>query len=285
MTLATPGAGIEPFFLSAKQGDLFSIYYPPQTSAPCRGGVLLFPAFAEEMNRTRHLSSLQARLLAQQGYAVLSIDPYGTGDSPGDFADALWDDWKENMLLGFHWFESRQIQPVSLLGIRTGCLLALDVIRDYGVSQIQHVVFWQPVVSGESFMNQFLRLSMAADFVSSGGSMTTKEVRAALLEGKAMEIAGYMLSPELYRTVRSLDFNHFADAGVTMIHWLETVAAQDRPISMVSKRIIERDEWKGRIRLEKITGEPFWATPEITIVPAILEKTTAIFSERDASHG
>ena len=41
-------------------------------------------AWAEEMNKARRMAALQARLLAENGYAVLQIDLHGCGDSSGD---------------------------------------------------------------------------------------------------------------------------------------------------------------------------------------------------------
>ena len=81
--------GPEPLFIDRPGGDLFALYHPPRR-AP-QGGVVYIPPFAEEMNRSRRMAALQARALAESGWGVLTIDPYGCGDSAGDFADARWD--------------------------------------------------------------------------------------------------------------------------------------------------------------------------------------------------
>lgn len=281
MTGDCTGPESEAFFLPGNKGDLFSLYYPPSTAAPARGGVLLFPAFAEEMNRTRHQVSLQARRLAKLGYGVLSVDLHGTGDSQGDFGEADWELWVEDMLTALRWLMERAGQPLSLLGVRSGCLLALEVLRRQNLSPVDKIVFWQPVVNGENFMNQFLRLRMAADLVAAGEGIGTKETKASLQAGESVEIAGYRLSPALYQSLVVQDFNRHAGLDTGLIHWLETVPAPERPIGMASRRVIESEAWQERVRLYRITGEPFWATPEISIVPALLDQTSEIFGGGD----
>ena len=65
------------------------LHWPAEPRVPL-GLVVHAPAFAEEMNKSRRMVALQARALAEDGLAVLLVDPLGCGDSPGDFGDATW---------------------------------------------------------------------------------------------------------------------------------------------------------------------------------------------------
>ena len=81
-------APFEAFFLAAdngRAGQRLCIHHPPRRGEPARGAVLHLHAFAEEMNKSRRMVALQARALAEAGFAVLQIDLHGCGDSGGDF--------------------------------------------------------------------------------------------------------------------------------------------------------------------------------------------------------
>src|SRR5437763_1590993 len=121
-TRAEPSA--EPFFLKSGTGQRFCLFHPP--AASCRGAGLDVHPFAEEMNRSRRMAALQARALSALGYGVLQIDLYGCGDSSGDFGDAHWDLWKQDLAAGAAWLRQRLDQPITLWGLRLGALLAID---------------------------------------------------------------------------------------------------------------------------------------------------------------
>ena len=50
------------------------------------------------MNKSRRMAALQARAFAEMGFGVLQIDLFGCGDSSGDFSDARWDIWKQDLI-------------------------------------------------------------------------------------------------------------------------------------------------------------------------------------------
>ncbi len=63
---------------------------------PCRGTVLFLPPLGDEMNHTRPLMATAARALAAAGWRVQCTDPYGTGDSEGEFGGASLTAWAED---------------------------------------------------------------------------------------------------------------------------------------------------------------------------------------------
>ena len=87
---AGPVAAPHSFMLQGGRGALCALYFPPRAGVAARGDLLVLPSFAEEMNRCRAMVSLQARVLAEAGVGTLVLDPFGTGDSAGEFADATW---------------------------------------------------------------------------------------------------------------------------------------------------------------------------------------------------
>ena len=184
----------EAFFLPVAEGQRFCLYYEPNCEEPA-GAVLYFPPFGEEMNKSRRMAALQARMLADHGYAVLLIDLYGCGDSSGDFGDATWQIWLQDILDAYTWLHSRCQAPLWLWGVRAGCLLATAAAMQLG--EAASFLFWQPVLSGKQFLQQFLRLKVASELLTGDNKGGMEPLKRQLADGQAVEIAGYSLSPAL----------------------------------------------------------------------------------------
>src|SRR5262245_16378618 len=145
-------APFEAFFLPSGRGERFCVFYPA-AGAPL-GSVLSIHPFAEEMNKSRRMAALQARAFAARGYTVLQIDLMGCGESSGNFSEARWALWKDDVRTAHHWLRSHVGGAVHLWGLRLGALLAADCAceRDPGFASL---LMWQPVISGAQFMTQF----------------------------------------------------------------------------------------------------------------------------------
>ena len=79
-------------FLDIRARRLFCLHSPAAAHRP-QYRVLVVPPFAEELNKCRRMLALTTRQLSMQGCDVLWPDLYGTGDSAGEFGDAVWADW------------------------------------------------------------------------------------------------------------------------------------------------------------------------------------------------
>ncbi|HEX6736185.1 MAG TPA: hydrolase 2, exosortase A system-associated, partial [Azonexus sp.] len=96
---------MQPDFLTVHGGQRFCLFHPAQDGV-AKGAVLYLHPFAEEMNKARRMAALQSRALAAAGYDVLQFDLLGCGDSSGDFADATWPAWREDVLAGYRHLRS-----------------------------------------------------------------------------------------------------------------------------------------------------------------------------------
>lgn len=269
----------QPFFLPGASGDLFCLYFPPHVPRVTRRGILFFPPFAEEMNKARRMVALQARQFAQAGFAVLLVDVYGTGDSAGDFGDARWTVWQDDMLRAARWLHAQECTRLVFWGLRSGALLAADVLAELR-SSVERMLLWQPVVRGEQLMTQFLRLRMAADLITQGEKITTQELRAALSKGESLEIAGYTLAPDLVRSIDAMDLKTMLAAGGPPLDWLEISAVAGRSLAPVTRAAVEAlQQQQIEVRAAAIAGEPFWNTIEITEVPELIERSTQWLTE------
>ena len=260
-------AAAEPFFLPTAHGERFCLYHPP--AGACRGALVYVHPFAEEMNKSRRMAALQARALAALGHGVLQIDLAGCGDSDGEFADARWEHWKDDLAAACEWLGRRLQQPVGLWGLRLGALLALDYARG-AAHPVARLLMWQPVLQGSSYLTQFLRLRVAGDMLKEGegGGGGTKALRSQLQSGQTLEIAGYVLAPQLAAAIDAADAA--ALAPPCPVDWIEVVAGADRSIPPAAQRIASA--WQGTT-MHEVVCQPFWSTQEIAECPELVAAT------------
>ena len=292
---ATPAAAGVPFFMPAQDGQRLCIFHAPPTGVTLRSALLYVHPFAEELNRSRRMVATQARALAAAGVAVLLIDLYGCGDSSGDFADARWEIWKEDLALAHAWLADATGMTVGLWGLRLGALLALDYARQ-AARPVARFVLWQPVIHGEAGMTQFLRLRLAGAMLAGelaepgernagdntgktgsgpggAGAGGTRALRALMLAGQSLEVAGYELAPALVLAIDAVDAAAPGPSGCD-VTWLDVVSDATRPPSPASQRVAARWTREGvRVQLHGVPGVAFWSTQEITECPALLTAT------------
>ena len=143
------------------------------------------------------------------------------------------------------------------------------------------MLLWQPVHSGGAYLTQFLRLRMASDMLGAdGGQKTgTAALREQLRAGQALEVAGYELAPELADALDALDLSKMAPPPCPL-HWLDVVAAEGRPLTPASAKLVAAWQAQGAaLQARTVAGPAFWGTQEIATCPALLEASSALFSE------
>jgi exosortase A-associated hydrolase 2 len=239
-------------------------------SGAAAGSLLFVHAFAEEMNKSRRMVALAARALAERGFSVLLVDLYGCGDSDGDFGDADWAQWRDDVVDTGRWWRDESGHLPILWSMRTGCLLTCEAARDFGAERF---VFWQPQPSGEQALQQFLRLRVAQSVGSSSSPrVTTQTLRASLARGETLEVAGYALSPGV---ALGLDAARLAlPPHATRAAWIEIVADAATGARPVAQTRI--DDWRAArldATLRSIEGPAFWQTQEIAESQALVGAT------------
>ena len=262
---------VRPFFLDSSEGRRFSLFHAPRSDVTARGGVLAVHAFAEEMNKTRRVAADAARALAAGGFAVLQIDLFGCGDSDGDFGDATWNIWQDDLALAWRWLASRCTEPLWLWGMRGGALLAADFAKRCDPS-CSGLLFWQPVASGAQHLGQFLRLKTVNALLRDGAAPSNASPRAELAAGHAVEIAGYRLNPTL---AMDLERAQLKEAPRTKcVRWFEVSSLTPPSVSPVATRIA--DGWKASgvdVRPITVHGPAFWQTQEVERCDSLVAAT------------
>lgn len=260
----------EAFFLPVAAAQRFCLYHPPAGEA--RGAFLYLHPFAEEMNKSRRMAALMARRLAESGHAVLQLDLAGCGDSSGDFGDASWQGWLQDVLSALDWLRARHEAPLWLWGLRSGCLLAAEAARRFDIPA--HFLFWQPVVSGKPFLQQFLRLKVAGEMLGGEAKGVMADLKAQLAGGEPVEIAGYALSPALAQGLEATELAPPARPG--RLVWFEVSAREGATLAPASTKRIEQWQAAGFSVTSAVLPAPsFWQTTEIEEAPALIDATLA----------
>lgn len=265
---------MKPFFIPSEQGALLGIFYPP-VNKTLDQAILYIPAFAEEMNKSRRMAALQARRFAEQGYAVLVLDLFGTGDSAGDFADASWAIWLQNIDIACDWLQQQGAKSVTLWGLRTGALLAMD-FASCGRRKIARLLCWQPVLNGDTFVTQFLRLRVAAAMMDNNAPREkTADLKKQLQAGIGLEVAGYWLSLELINPLLALRADRLAFDGLEQLAIFEVVGNEETPIAFANSQFLAQlQDRPVDASMIKVVGDAFWATQEVTVAPDLIAATS-----------
>jgi exosortase A-associated hydrolase 2 len=283
----------EPFFLTTAAGPRFCLYTAPALD-PLRGGILYAHPFTEEMNKSRHMVAAQARQLGAQGWAVLQIDLTGCGDSAGDFGDATWALWLDDLAAGWQWLQARlnpetgAASPCWLWGTRLGGLLAAEFAAR-ATPAAAGLLLWQPVTSGAQHLKQFLRLRTVQGLLqqsdaavhSATAPAAGENVQTLLAElgrGQSLEVAGYQIAPGLASGMQSAELSKLQNLPST-VHWLEvSTHAAVQPaadLSPASQRIVMAWQQRGMsVQTRLVNGPAFWQTQEIEAAPELLVATT-----------
>jgi exosortase A-associated hydrolase 2 len=276
---------IEPFFLAVGGGPLgqrFAIHHRPGGRATPRALVLQVHPFAEEMNKSRRMLALQSRALAAQGCAVLQIDLLGCGDSAGDFGDATWAAWVEDLVAACGWLRQRHGReaPLVLWGLRAGCLLAAEAAER--LDEPCDLLFWQPANSGKALLQQFLRLKVAGEILGGQARGVTEQLRAELASGQPVEVAGYRLHPALCSGLEAAALHPPSRPG--RVEWIELSAregASPGPAAVASAARWRDAGWQ--LHLQTVQGPPFWQTTEVEDAPGLLSASRCLLDDPPTS--
>jgi hypothetical protein len=297
----------EAFFSGAGRLSRLCLLYEPAQRA-VRGKVLYVPPFAEEMNRCRPAAAAMARALADAGWAVLQIDLAGCGDSAGEFADATWEGWLEDLRHGLSLLTRFGPGPLFLWGVRGGALLAADLIASRHAGAGTHLLLWQPVLSGAQHLQQWLRLRLAregmptptqpsrlarqAPALATDGRVGGGEAHAVLdivsqehaqrrsrgashqlrsdwIAGRAVEVGGYTISPALAFALDRAIFT-LPRSHRGRIQWFDCVRSETDALALPRHGAVNVLASQGlAVHFERVVEASFWQNLEILDAPAL----------------
>lgn len=264
--------GVEAAIVPGPHGLRFRVVHRPHATPP-RGTILAIPPFAEEMNKSRRMAARLARACATAGWQVVQADLHGCGDSAGEFREASWQAWIDELRVEL----DRALdsgRPVWLWCTRAGALLASELLH---AERAVHLLLWNPVLSGAQHLQQFLRLHTGAKVIGSAKANAELTPAQALKAGQLVEVGGYELNPGLAAALGSASFR-VPDRYAARIVWLEVVASEQEPAptSAQAERWIEQAAVRGiAVEIEAMRGPAFWQTQEIEQCERLLERSLA----------
>lgn len=221
--------------------------------------LLLLPPFAEELNKSRRTLAQSARAFARRGFVTCVADLKGTGDSEGDFGEARWSDWLDDLRHLAGALADRHGLAVTPWAVRSGALFLPELALPGA-----DLLLWQPIVNGDAVLTQWLRMRVANDKLAGRESGGTRELRARLEAGETLEIAGYDLTPDLMLPMARVSLQAWAP-GPRHATWIETGTEASGQPGPASERVIERWRQGGTsVEARWVPGDPFWLTQEIT---------------------
>ncbi len=179
-------------FISGARAPLFAMYYPAQGRTQTPGETLLYVhPFAGEMANSRDVIAGLAREAARRGTAVLVPDLFGCGDSAGEFVEARWDIWLDDLEAACCWLEENTDEALSLWGLRFGALLGMNFAHLSGRG-FNRYLLWQPVTNGAEMLTQFIRMNLFAEDISATikAQVFTPDLRSTLEPGICLPVAG-----------------------------------------------------------------------------------------------
>jgi len=181
---------VNPFFFGTAARPLYGVYHPPKGTAGEKVGVVLcYPIHVEYMRAHRAFRQLTS-LLTRRGMHVLRFDYHGTGDSGGDESEGTLDGWTADVESAIDELrETAGLSTVTVVGLRLGAALGARAVA--GRSDVDRLILWDPVVSGEAYLADLLRRPPAEGFEADGPN-------------GAMGVRGYPMSRELFDGLRGL---------------------------------------------------------------------------------
>lgn len=162
--------------------------------------------FAEEKKCAHRTLVEAARACAQAGWAVLSFDHRGCGDSPGSFGAYDLDDWHADVVGAINCAREESSAEVGLLGLRLGGSLAARVAEEH--TEVLCLALWEPIVDGERYIKQNLRRSMIKAMMTrhEGGEDSEGAASEAHALGEGtVDFDGYRVPEILREQIEQID--------------------------------------------------------------------------------
>lgn len=267
-------------FLDGQKGRILCVLHKPDR--PRGPAVLVVAPFAEEMNKVRKMLTQVAKELDLRGVGMVIADYYGTGDSDGDFAEVDWDTCKQDLAVARSWSESEGWPVRMMLSVRLGCILGCEMAQEHNL-ELERTVFWQPVLSGTRWLDQFLRLRVAASMMEGDSKETVAALRARLGSGEPIEVAGYEISGTLAQQLDRRQLQATIGSHLGEVHWMEVVRSAGAELPKPSSAAIEAARAAGRtVTAHPIVGEPYWSSTEIVCIPDLVQRTVLALSDAHA---
>lgn len=259
------------FYFGTSERPLFGFYHQAGQRPVRRAGVVLCNPQGKAYLRTHRTLKQLAGRLADAGHHVLRFDYSGTGDSAGSGDEATLERWTRDVATAADELRAMAaVDRVSLVGVRLGAAVAAAAARNR--DDLGDVVFWDPVVRGDSYLDDLLdRENGDAGAAGNGASSPAGDQ-------EVIGIGGFPLCRRMRSQMAAVD-----------LLGLDALPAR-RALLVVSKdleryRDLERrlGELGPEVRREHRPGAEGWEDPgrmgTVVLVPAIVSAIADFLAE------
>jgi uncharacterized protein len=238
-------------------------------------GVVFCGPFAEEKKCAHRVLVEAARGFCSADIACLRFDYRGTGDSPGEFAEATPEQWVEDILAATAYLRSAHgVTTVGLLGLRLGGALALRAAATG--EGVDFLVLWEPVIDGKQYLAQNLRRSLIKAMLTDEAQFDAGQVRASQGE-EYFDFDGYRVSREMRRQIEEISLLDEGQAftGPSLV---VNVGPREQP----SDPLVRLAEQLGGQAIA-VRQEPFWNRIGLVEPGPVVQVTEIWLAEQQAS--
>lgn len=260
--------------ISFQQGKL-GVWSIAQWRPRCQNEhlVVIIPAFAEEMNRTRRPLSALAEELVKIGYTVWIPDFYGTGDAEGDFCQIDLTCWVDDMSKAI---ESSSFKQISIIACRFGVQVLNAYLQQRLNLQIEisQIVLWQPQWNIHLFWQHIWRLDVVSNLTVNNKIKQSAENR--LIERGFVDIQGYKIPRTFFEQTQLLSDPMLVFSKYPVV-WFECnqLGNTSASVSMNYQRL--KDTSSCQHALYVLPVQSFWLTQETTDVSVLIDATVSVF--------
>ncbi len=251
------------------EGPLGQLYLGCFGRLPAERVLLYLPPFAEEMNLSRAVVSRQAYALANQGWTVVLLDYYGTGDSEGELVDVTVGSWLDDVDAALCWLKRQGAAGISIWGLRFGGLLAYHYLERRVNPPVEKLLLWAPVLDAKSMLKQFFRSKQISQSLCQPRQPTSNWL-SRTLAGELSDVAGYQISPRLARSLVELTW------GSTPLKPYPGVLVEigSGPQTRSASRLWAAFDENTMLRRHS-ESKQFWQVPEVYDAPKLIEQTSS----------
>ena len=222
---------MNPVYFGDSVTRLYGVYHPAKGATPRESGIVLCYPMGQEYMRAHRAFRMLSLMLAKRGYHVFRFDYYATGDSAGESGEGSLAQWGRDIGAAIEELkETADLEHVSLIGLRLGAALALEVAA--GRDDIDRLVLWDPVVDGENYVEQLL-LAVERD---TGSDVT--DARAVLDKEALVGVLGFPLTQDLATDLGRISVKAVAGRPLDMPR-MHMVVSEEDPGYLLLREAIE----------------------------------------------
>ncbi|MEJ2610835.1 MAG: alpha/beta hydrolase [Candidatus Thiodiazotropha sp.] len=243
-------------FIGAEGKRVFSIEHQPDGNNPSKAYIFIHP-FAEEKLWSHRTYVSTARAFCEKNISVTRFDFRGHGDSDGEFSESSLEkhfadiDSVINTVKAAH----PEIVSFGLFGLRLGGTIA--ALTAASRNDIDELILWDPVLSGERYMQDILRSNLAAQMAVKGKvEITRDDLIQNMKSGEPINIEGYYLNYSYFEELSAIDLFKQKYPEALKCCLLQVVRNPKQPLNKQYEKFIEL--FNNESMLDKAHEEQFW---------------------------